>query len=145
MRWELIKPNTNFVSNFDKVMNDFFNLESLDKFEHEWSPKIDVEESKNYLKIKAEIPGIDEKNLNVSLDNHILTISGEKKEESEKKDEKNRYIVSERRFGSFSRSIKVPEDIKVDAIKAEYKNGILDLFLPKDETKAPKKIDIKIQ
>ena len=152
MRWGIVRPNTKtnydldlFGGNIDRIFNNFFDLKPFEDFKLDWSPSIDVEEDKNFIKIKAEVPGIEEKDLQVSLENNVLTISGEKKEEIKKDDKKGKAILTERKFGSFSRSISVPEDIKSDKIEASYKNGILTLILPKDEAKAPKKIDIKIQ
>jgi HSP20 family protein len=107
-------------------------------------PRIDIEEEEAAIRVRAEIPGIDEKELNVTLEDHILTISGEKREEKKEEDKKKNYVFSERRFGSFCRKIAVPEGIKVDEIKAEYKNGVLNIELPKDEKAMPKKIDINV-
>jgi len=80
--------------------------------------------------------------LDVKIEDNILTLSGEKKEE--RKEEKKNYIFSERKFGSFSRSISLPEGIKTDKINATFKKGILNIDIPKDETKEAKKIEIKV-
>jgi HSP20 family protein len=101
-----------------------------------------VEEDKNSIHVKAEIPGIDENDLNVRIEENVLILSGEKKEE--RKEEKKNYIFSERKFGSFSRSIDLPVGIKSDKIKATFKKGVLNIDIPKDETKEPKKIAIEV-
>ena len=94
--------------------------------------------------VKAEIPGLDEKDLNVSLHNNMLTISGEKKNERAEEDKNRNYYYCERSFGSFSRTIELPEGIKHDEVKARYKNGVLEIELPKDESARPRKIEISV-
>ncbi len=126
----------------DRFFDDFFSRGIA--LESNLFPSIDVEEEETAIRVRAEIPGIDEKDLNVTLEDHLLTISGEKKEEKKEEDKKRNYVLSERRFGSFCRKIAVPEGIKVDEIKAEYKNGVLNIELPKDEKAMPKKIDINV-
>ncbi len=145
----LMKRNNNkeygldsFRRNVDKVFDDFFFLTPTSLFKNDWEPTIDVEEDDKSIHVKAEIPGIEEKDLDVKIEDNILTLSGEKKEE--RKEEKKNYIFSERKFGSFSRSISLPEGIKTDKINATFKKGILNIDIPKDETKEAKKIEIKV-
>ena len=131
-----------FRKNVDKLFDDFFFLTPTSLFKNDWEPNVDVEEDEKLIRVKAEVPGIDEKDLDVKIEDGILTISGEKKEE--KKEEKKNYIFSERKFGSFSRSIGLPEGIKTDKINATFKKGILNIEIPKDETKEAKRINIKV-
>jgi HSP20 family protein len=145
----LMKRNNNkengldsFRRNIDKVFDDFFFLTPTSLFKSDWEPTIDVEEDDKSIHVKAEIPGIEEKDLDVKIEDNVLTLSGEKKEE--RKEEKKNYIFSERKFGSFSRSISLPEGIKTDKINATFKKGILNIDIPKDETKESKKIEIKV-
>lgn len=146
---DLIKRNDNkkwgiesFRKDVDKLFNDFF-FSSPDKlFNNEWEPIIDVEENKDSIQVKAEIPGIDEKDLDVRIENNTLILSGEKKEEL--KEEKKNYVYSERKFGSFYRSISLPEGIKAEKIKANFKKGVLNIDIPKTETVKPKKIAITV-
>jgi len=150
MKWGLTKrsgdiDNTldSFRKNMDRVFDDFFSLKPTTLFESEWLPTLDVEENDKAVHVKAEMPGINEKDLNVTLENNVLTISGEKKEEKE--DNKKNYVLSERRFGSFSRSVTLPDGIKSEKIKAGFKNGILNIEIPKEETAKPKKISIEVK
>jgi len=146
----LIKRNNNknelsidsFRKNMDKLFDDFFFYSPTSLFKNEWEPRIDVEEDNKSIHVKAEIPGIEEKDLDVKVEDNILTISGEKKEE--KKDETKNYIYSERKFGSFYRSISLPEGVKADNIKAAFNKGVLTIDIPKDEAKEPKKIKIEV-
>lgn len=100
-----------------------------------FEPRVDVLENGNEVVVKAELPGIDPKNLNVTVENSIMTIRGECKEEREER--KKRYHRIERFSGSFERSFLLPEGIDAEKIKADYKNGILNVTIPKNpETKA---------
>lgn len=107
------------------------------------APAMDMVEKNGGYEITAELPGIDEKNVEVKLSNGNLTIRGEKKEEVEK--EEKDYHLSERRFGSFQRLFRVPEGVDAEKIEASFRNGVLTVMLPKSaEAKASeKKIDVK--
>jgi len=106
-------------------------------------PVVDVVESEKAYEITAELPGMDEKNIEVKVADGILTIKGEKQEEKEEK--KRGYYLQERHFGSFERSFEVPESVDPDKIDATFKNGVLTLTLPKkaEAQKPSKKIDVK--
>jgi HSP20 family protein len=150
MKWGLTKRNEDISTSLgtlnrdiSRMFDDFFSIKPSSMFEFEWAPAIDVHETDNSIHVKAEIPGMSEKDINVSIENNVLTISGEKNEE--KKSENKKYAVCERRFGSFFRSIALPDGIKRDGIKAAYKNGVLDIEIPKEASvkPAPIKIDVK--
>jgi len=106
-------------------------------------PAVDFTDTENAYEITAELPGIDEKNVEVKVVNGVLTIKGEKQEDKEEK--KKDYYVHERNFGSFERAFQVPDDVDADKIEASFKKGILAVRLPKkpEAQKAAKKIDIK--
>ncbi|RUV86064.1 MAG: Hsp20/alpha crystallin family protein [Mesorhizobium sp.] len=110
-----------------------------------WSvaPAMDLVEKATAYEITAELPGIDEKNVEIKLANRVLTIKGEKKEEKEEKDKD--YFLSERRYGSFQRSFQLPEGVDADKIDASFTKGILTVKLPKtaEAQKAEKKITVK--
>jgi HSP20 family protein len=150
MKWGLTRRNEesnvgidSFRRDLTRFFDDFFSVSPTSLFETAWMPSIDVAEDDKAIHVKAEIPGIEEKDLNVSLENNMLTISGEKKEE--KKEENKRYMVSERRFGSFHRSIALPDGVKSDGISASFTNGVLRVEIPKAESVKPKKIKINLQ
>ncbi|MDX8481516.1 Hsp20/alpha crystallin family protein [Mesorhizobium sp. VK24D] len=111
----------------------------------DWSvaPAMDLVEKANEYEITAELPGIDEKNVEIKLASHTLTIKGEKKEEKEEKEKD--YYLSERRYGSFQRSFQLPEGVDTDKIDATFNKGILTVKLPKtaEAQKAEKKITVK--
>jgi HSP20 family protein len=107
------------------------------------TPSVDIVEKDKAYEITAELPGMDEKNVEVKLVNDTLTIRGEKKEEKEEK--KKDYYLSERRYGAFERRFRVPEGVDADKIEAAFKNGVLTVTLPKsaEAQKAEKKIAVK--
>lgn len=106
-----------------------------------WSPKVDVADGKKRITVKAELPGVDIKDIDVSLDGRILTIKGEKKQESEEKEENCHRM--ERSYGYFSRSLEVPSEVDQDKVDASYKKGILQIVLKKTKSAETKKIEIK--
>ena len=106
-------------------------------------PAVDFTDTDKAYELTAEMPGMDEKNVEVKVANGILTIKGEKQEEKEEK--KKDYYLRERNFGSFERSFQVPEGVDADKIEADFKKGVLTVTLPKrpEAQKAVKKIDVK--
>lgn len=107
------------------------------------APAVDIVEKDNAYEVTAELPGMDEKNIEVKLDNDGLTIKGEKQEDKEEK--RTGYHLQERRFGSFERYFAVPEGVDTDRIEASFKKGVLTVTLPKkpEAQKPAKKIDVK--
>jgi HSP20 family protein len=109
----------------------------------EWFPSLDVSETKNDFVVKAELPGMDLKDIDVSLTDGMLTIRGEKRQEKEEKEENYRLIG--RSYGTFSRSVSLPRDVKNDKVSASYKDGVLRVVLPKSEEAKKKEIKIKVE
>ncbi len=136
---------------FDDFGDDFWRrpFHSLAAFERNWSkkfvasPAVDVAETDKSYEITAELPGMDEKNIEVNVANGGITIKGEKKEETVER--KKDYYVSERRYGSFQRYFALPEGVDADKIAATFKNGVLTVTLPKtaEAQKPTKKIEVK--
>lgn len=108
-----------------------------------FTPRVDVTEDKDNLYVSADIPGVEKNDIKVSVVGDVLTISGEKK--SEQRDENKNYYRIERSSGSFSRSFTLPSEIVIDKISADFKNGVLNISLPKTEEAkvVEKQIDIK--
>jgi HSP20 family protein len=108
----------------------------------EWSPLVDIEEDgKGYL-IKAELPDIRKEDVKVTVENDVLTITGERKFEKEEK--RKKYHRVEQSYGSFARSFTLPEDADGTNVSAEYKDGVLRIHLPKSEKAKPKAIEVKV-
>jgi HSP20 family protein len=107
-----------------------------------WAPPVDIYETENELVVKADLPDVNPQNLDIRVENNILTIRGERKFES--KVNEDNYLRIERAYGSFSRSFSLANSVKSDAIKADYQNGVLTLSLPKREEAKPKQIKVTV-
>ncbi len=109
--------------------------------ESQWIPSIDLSETNKEYIVRAEIPGVDPKDFDIALNNNVLTIRGERKHEKETKEEDFHRI--ERVYGTFTRSIQLPGEVNADKVSANYKNGVLEITLPKVKEEAVKKIPVK--
>ena len=107
-----------------------------------WMPTVDISEMENGYEIRAELPGVSDADVNVTITDNVLTIKGEKRQEAET-DGKNYHRV-ERRYGSFKRSFTLPRHIDTDAINAKYKDGVLTLGIPKAEVEKPTEVPITV-
>ena len=107
-----------------------------------WSLALDVAEKDDNFLVKASLPGIDPEDLNVTLEDNVLTVQGEVKKDETIEEES--YHIRERRFGSFSRSLRFPVPVNAAKIEAEYENGVLTLTVPKAEEVKSKRIEIKV-
>jgi HSP20 family protein len=134
-----------FKDEMESLFNRFFDMDlpiSRRLFGYEeWAPRVDVVEGKGEITVKAEIPGCEAKDINVELDGRSLTISGEKKQEKEEKNEN--YHRVERSYGSFCRMVELPREVNPEDIDATYKKGVLKLVLKKVQETEAKKIEIK--
>ena len=106
-------------------------------------PHVEVSDDEKSYEISAELPGVDEKDVSVSLQDHVLTVSGEKK--SEREEEKKGYLMSERRYGSFRRSFRVPDDVDENKISAKFDKGVMTISLPKAASAKPKGRQIPVK
>ncbi len=126
------------------MIDRFFNGFSVpysSRVDSEWVPNFDISETDEAFIIRAEVPGMGKDDVDVTYTEGLLTIKGEKKIDEEKEDEC--YHCRESRYGSFSRSFRMPRDVVADKIDAAYKDGVLKLTVPKSEKEEPKKIEIK--
>ena len=109
----------------------------------DWAPSVDISETKDNFIVKVELPGLEAKDINLSISGDLLTIKGEKKKEQEEKDEHHHHV--ERYFGSFQRSFRLPANVKSDKIDAAFDKGVLKVTLPKTEEAKKKEIEIKVK
>jgi HSP20 family protein len=156
MAWELttwkpvkeLAPFTDFEGmrrEMDRVWESFLEggLRRRTEEAREWLPSLDVAETKNEIVVKAEVAGMDPKDIDISLSDGVLTIKGEKKQEKEEKEAD--YHLVERSYGSFTRLVQLPKEVQSDKISASYKDGILKITLPKSEEAKKKEIKIKVE
>ncbi len=139
-----------YLSELQEDMNRLFDLSlarlprQLEEVSNaEWLPAVDVIDEKDKLRIKADLPGVDKDNVEINIEDGILTIRGERKEEKEEKD-KN-YYRRECFYGTFERSISLPAEVDIEKAEANYKDGVLEIILPKKEVSKPKQIKVKVK
>ena len=140
IRWQ---PRESFAlqSEIDNLVNSFWG--DLDgRSNGQWNPSVDVLESGNSFSVHAELPGLKKEDIQVTFEDRILTIEGERKRETEE-NEPN-YFRKERTYGKFKRSFKLGTEIDADKIEAAYKDGVLTLTLPKSEAVKPRQIDVSV-
>ena len=147
-RREEYSPFSLFRSEMNRLFDNFFRGFDIEPFEKRFGafqPDIDVTETDKEIKVSAELPGMDDKDIDVSLTRDSLTIKGEKKEEKEEK--KKDFYRMERSYGSFSRTIPIPVEIDTEKAKAQFKKGVLTITLPKTAKaiKDTKKIQVKAE
>lgn len=151
MAWELMNPHPfedieKVRSEMDRLMDAFlFGVPQRGEFweEAEWLLAADVAETENEVAVNVEIPGMDPQEFDISLKGGTLTIKGDKKQEKVEGEEN--YHLIERRYGTFTRSILLPQEVESDKISAAYKNGVLTVTVPKSEGSKRKEIKIKVE
>ena len=149
-------PLSSFRREFDRLFDDFtavsgqrpgsiLSAEPFGRSEFGLGqlPAVDIVEHDKDYQVTAELPGMGEKDIDVKFADGVLTIKGEKKEESE--EQQKDYYRSERRFGAFQRSFRVPDGIDGDKIEANVKDGVLTVTLPRSEASKPRKVDIEVK
>jgi HSP20 family protein len=142
--WKPMGELGTFRREMDRLWNRFLGETGLARrFGEEWSPSVDVSENKDSILIKAELPGLEAKDVDVSISGDMLTIKGEKKKEQEEKDEQHHYV--ERFYGSFQRSFRIPVNVKTDQIDAAFDKGVLKVTLPKTEEAKKKEIKVRVK
>jgi len=142
--WRPLGELTSFRKEIDRLWNQFLGeVPFAKRFSEEWLPSVDVSETKDKVLIKAELPGLEPNDVNVSISGNILTIKGEKKKEQEEQDVHHHAV--ERYHGSFQRAFQLPVDIKTDKVEASFDKGVLTVSLPKAEEAKKKEIEIKVK
>ncbi len=138
-RWD---PFHNLAALQDQVNRLFQSSGRSEQSMTTWAPAVDIYETENELVLKADLPDISDKDLDVRIENNMLTICGERK--FEQKVNEDNYLRVERTYGSFSRSFSLPSTVNSEAIKAEYKNGVLTIELPKRAESKPKQVKVNV-
>ncbi|HEY63781.1 MAG TPA: Hsp20/alpha crystallin family protein [Caldilineae bacterium] len=142
MRWDPFRDFISLRNAMDRLFEEAFVMPSrLLAPTTEWSLALDVAEDEDNFIVKATIPGVRPEDLDVSIADNVLTIRGEIKADEEIKEEQ--YHIRERRYGSFSRSVRLPAPVDADKVEATYENGVLTLRIPKAEEVRPKRIPVK--
>lgn len=140
VRWNPMRNRMNLINEFDRLMNEMSDWDAP-TVPSTWKLALDVMETEEAYTVLASIPGINPDNIDITLEDDVLTIKAETMEEEES--ENVRYHLRERRMGSFSRSLRFPVAVNGDAVEAKYEHGVLTLTIPKAEEVKPKRINVK--
>jgi HSP20 family protein len=144
IRWEPVRELNTLQSEMNRLFNNLFDapLPNGGTGVHRWLPPMDLIETEDDFVLHADLPGLAEGDVNIELEDNILTISGERKSEHEEK--KQGYYRVERASGVFSRSLTLPEGVDPEAIKASFDKGVLEVRIPKPEERKPRKVAISV-
>jgi HSP20 family protein len=144
VRFEPFRELVSLQDRLNRLFNESYRPQGEDDWAlgGTWAPAVDIYEHENNIVIKAELPGVDPKDVDIRLDNNVLTVQGERKLDNEVK--KENYHRVERSYGAFTRSFTLPTTVDPGGIKAEYKDGVLRVTLPKREEAKPKQIQISV-
>lgn len=141
-RWEPFRGASTLQEQVNRLFNDVLDRSSEESSLTSWAPAVDIYETAQELVVKADLPDVDAKDLDIRVENNILTIRGDRK--FEKKVAEENYLRVERAYGAFSRSFSLANTVNSEAIKAEYQDGVLTLTIPKREEAKPKQIKVNV-
>ena len=144
IRWEPVRELNTLQSEMNRLFNTIFDTPVPNETAgvRRWIPAMDLVETDNDFVLRADLPGVAEGDVNIELEDNVLTVSGERKSEHEER--KEGYYRVERASGSFSRSLTLPEGVDADAIKASFEKGVLEIRIPKPEERKPRKVAISV-
>jgi HSP20 family protein len=140
VRWEPMRELNTLQTEMNRLFNTFFDEGGKDGERRRWAPAVDLLEREHSLVLRADLPGLKEDDVQIEVRDNVLTISGERQAESE--DSEQGYYRIERAFGSFSRSLTLPDGVDADKIEAHFEDGVLEVKIPKPEERKPKRISI---
>jgi HSP20 family protein len=148
IRWEPVRELNTIQNEMNRLFNTFF--ESPAPASHggsaqamrRWIPAMDLVETEDAFVLRADLPGLSENDVNIELEDNVLTLSGERKAEHEQR--KEGYYRVERASGSFSRSLTLPEGVDPEAVSASFDRGVLEVRIPKPEARKPRKVAISV-
>jgi HSP20 family protein len=141
VRWEPLRELSSLQTEMNRLFNTVFDAPSTGNGgARRWVPAMDLVETAEHFVLRADLPGMTEADVNVELEDNLLTVSGERKAEHEEKREG--FYRLERAFGAFSRTLTLPKGIDAEAVTAGFDNGVLEVRIPKPEQRKPRKISI---
>ena len=141
-RLEPFRGLSTLQDQFNRLFNESFRTHTEESALTSWAPAVDIYETPNELVVKADLPDVNEEDIDVRVENNLLTIRGERKFDKSVSEEN--FLRVERTYGSFSRSFSLPNTVNPEAIGAEYKNGVLTVTLPKREESKPRQVKVTI-
>ncbi len=144
IRWEPARELGSIQNEMNRLFSGFFDAPTPGQIGayRRWIPAMDLVESDGEFVLRADLPGLSEEDVNIEVDDNVLTISGERKSEHE--DRKEGFYRVERSYGSFRRSLTLPEGVEPEAVKASFDRGVLEVRVPKPEERKPRKVSITV-
>lgn len=144
VRWEPVRELASIQGEMNRLFNSFFDNPTphSNGALRRWLPPMDLVESGDHFVLRADLPGLSEEDVTVELEDDVLTVSGERKSELE--DKKDGFVRVERAFGSFRRSLTLPEGVDPEAIEASFDKGVLEVRIPKPEARKPRRVAITV-
>ena len=146
IRWEPVRELGTIQNEMNRLFNTFFETPGSGNGTHStlrrWIPAMDLVETEDDFVLRADLPGLNEADVKIELDDNVLTVSGERKAEHEER--KEGYYRVERSSGTFSRSLTLPEGVDPSAVKASFDRGVLEVRIPKPEQRKPRKVEISV-
>jgi HSP20 family protein len=141
-RWAPFRGINTLNDQVNRLLEDSFRGTGSDSSLTTWAPAVDIYETENELVVTADLPGMNEKDLDVRVENNMLTIRGERRMEATVNEDN--VLRTERAYGSFSRSFSLPNTVNSEAIKADYQHGVLTVKMPKREESKPKQVKVNV-
>ena len=144
VRWEPVREINGLQTEMNRLFNTFFDAsgQSPQGGARRWLPAMDLVEDDDVFVLRADLPGLSEEDVNLELEDNVLTISGERK--SEHAERREGFHRVERAYGSFSRQLTLPEGVDADGIEAQFDKGVLEVRVPKPEERKPRKLNISV-
>jgi HSP20 family protein len=142
IRWEPARELNTLQNEMNRLFNTYFDAPNGGTVGRRWLPPMDLVETNDDFVLRADLPGLSDGDVNIELEDNVLTISGERKAQHE--EQKEGYYRVERASGVFSRSLTLPEGVNPDAIKASFDKGVLEVRIPKPEERKPRKVAISV-
>jgi HSP20 family protein len=146
VRWEPVRELSSIQNEMNRLFNTFFDSPTPGNGGNaglrRWIPAMDLVETDEHFVLKADLPGLTESDVNIEVEDNVLTVSGERKAEHE--DKREGYVRVERAYGAFRRSLTLPEGVDPETVTASFENGVLEVRIPKPEERKPRRVAIQV-
>ena len=145
VRWEPVRELTSLQNDMNRLFNTFFDTPSTGNggnTPRRWIPAMDLVETDEHFVLKADLPGLAEGDVNLEVEDNVLTVSGERQAEHE--DKREGYVRVERSYGAFRRSLTLPEGVDPEGVSARFDKGVLEVHIPKPEERKPRRVAIQV-
>lgn len=145
IRWEPVRELSSLQNDMNRLFNTFFDTPTTANASgtpRRWMPAMDLVETDDHFVLRADLPGLTEEDVHIDVEDNVLTVSGERKAEHE--DKREGYVRVERSYGSFRRSLTLPEGVEPEAVNASFDRGVLEVRIPKPEQRQPRRVAIQV-